>query len=54
MLFPTIRFAIFFALVLPTSWLLMPKPVRWRVFMIAASFVFYASWNRNYALLLAG
>jgi D-alanyl-lipoteichoic acid acyltransferase DltB (MBOAT superfamily) len=53
-LFPTIRFAIFFALVLPTSWLLMPKPVRWRVFMIAASFVFYASWNRNYALLLAG
>jgi D-alanyl-lipoteichoic acid acyltransferase DltB (MBOAT superfamily) len=53
-LFPTIRFAIFFALVLPTSWLLMPKPVRWRVFMIAASFFFYASWNSHYALLLAG
>jgi alginate O-acetyltransferase complex protein AlgI len=53
-LFPTIRFAIFFALVLPTSWLLMPKPLRWRVFMVAASFFFYASWNRNYALLLAG
>ena len=54
MLFPTIRFAIFFALVLPASWLLMPKPVRWRVFMIAASFFFYASWNSHYALLLAG
>ena len=53
-LFPTIRFAIFFALVLPASWLLMPKPVRWRVFMIAASFFFYASWNSHYALLLAG
>jgi alginate O-acetyltransferase complex protein AlgI len=54
LLFPTIRFAIFFALVLPTSWLLMPKPVRWRVFMIAASFFFYVSWSRHYALLLAG
>jgi D-alanyl-lipoteichoic acid acyltransferase DltB (MBOAT superfamily) len=52
-LFPTIRFAIFLALVLPTSWLLMPKPVRWRVFMIAASFFFYSSWNSHYALLLA-
>ena len=53
MLFPTIRFAIFFALVLPISWLLMPKPTRWHVFMIAASFVFYAAWNTHYALLLA-
>jgi D-alanyl-lipoteichoic acid acyltransferase DltB (MBOAT superfamily) len=53
LLFPTIRFAIFFALVLPASWLLMPKPVRWRVFMVAASFVFYSAWNTRYALLLA-
>lgn len=28
MLFPTIRFAIFFALVMPASWLLMPLPSR--------------------------
>ncbi|MEY2569902.1 MAG: alginate O-acetyltransferase complex protein AlgI, partial [Acidimicrobiaceae bacterium] len=54
MLFPTIRFAIFFALVLPTSWLLLPHPRRWRVFMLLASFVFYASWNNGYVLLLAG
>ncbi|MGH8775477.1 MAG: MBOAT family O-acyltransferase [Jiangellaceae bacterium] len=53
MLFPTIRFAIFFALVLPASWLLMPRPVRWRVFMIAASFAFYAAWDWGYTLLLA-
>ncbi len=53
MLFPTIRFAIFFALVLPVSWLLMPRPRRWRVFMVLASFVFYASWNNGYVLLLA-
>jgi len=52
-LFPTIRFAIFFAIVLPVSWLLMPRPLRWRVFMVAASFVFYGAWNRNYTLLLA-
>lgn len=30
MLFPTIRFAIFFAVVMPVSWLLMPLPSRWR------------------------
>ena len=53
-LFPTIRFAIFFALVLPTSWLLLPHPRRWRVFMVLASFVFYASWNNGYVVLLAG
>ena len=54
MLFPTIRFAIFFALVLPVSWLLMPRRRRWRAFMVLASFVFYASWNNGYVLLLAG
>ncbi|HEX4821430.1 MAG TPA: MBOAT family O-acyltransferase [Acidimicrobiales bacterium] len=52
MLFPTIRFAIFFSVVLPASWLLMPRHFRWRVFMVAASFVFYASWNTSYVLLL--
>ena len=52
MLFPTIRFAIFFSVVLPASWLLMPRHFRWRVFMVAASFVFYAAWNTNYVFLL--
>ena len=53
MLFPTIRFAIFFALVLPASWLLMPWRHRWKAFAVAASFVFYASWDVHYVLLLA-
>ncbi|MEJ7844199.1 MAG: MBOAT family protein [Acidimicrobiales bacterium] len=53
MLFPTIRFAIFYLLVLPTSWLLMPRPVRWRVFMVVASFGFYGAWDWGYTVLLA-
>lgn len=53
MLFPTIRFAIFYLLVLPTSWLLMPRPLRWRVFMVAVSFVFYGAWDWGYTVLLA-
>jgi len=39
-LFPTATFAIFFVVVLPLSWLLQPRPERWRPFIIAASFVF--------------
>ena len=42
MLFPTATFAIFFLIVLPLSWLAMPRPHRWRPFIIAASYVFYA------------
>jgi alginate O-acetyltransferase complex protein AlgI len=53
-LFPTIRFALFFAVVLPASWLLMPHRVRWRVFMIAASWFFYAAWDWRFVALLAG
>jgi alginate O-acetyltransferase complex protein AlgI len=53
-LFPTFRFALFFAVVLPASWLLMPHAKRWRVFMIAASFVFYGAWDWRYTFLLAG
>jgi D-alanyl-lipoteichoic acid acyltransferase DltB (MBOAT superfamily) len=53
-LFPTIRFAVFFCLVLPTSWLLMPRPHRWKLAMLAASFVFYGAWDWRFAFLLAG
>jgi D-alanyl-lipoteichoic acid acyltransferase DltB (MBOAT superfamily) len=52
-LFPTTTFAIFFMVVLPLSWLLMPKGSRWRPFMIAASFVFYAAWDWRFVFLLA-
>ena len=54
MLFPTATFAIFFLLVLPVSWALMPHVHRWRPFMIAASYVFYAWWDWRFVFLLAG
>jgi len=54
MLFPTIQFAVFFVLVLVASWLLMPWPVRWKPFMLLASYTFYAAWDwRFIGLLLA-
>jgi alginate O-acetyltransferase complex protein AlgI len=53
-LFPTATFAIFFLIVLPLSWLLMPSPHRWRPFMIGASFVFYSWWDWHFIFLLAG
>ena len=53
MLFPTATFAIFFIVVLPLSWLLQPRPERWRPFIIAASFVFYAGWDWRFCFLLA-
>jgi alginate O-acetyltransferase complex protein AlgI len=52
-LFPTATFAIFFLIVLPLSWLLMPRGERWRPFIIAASFVFYAGWDWRFCFLLA-
>jgi alginate O-acetyltransferase complex protein AlgI len=52
-LFPTATFAIFFLIVLPLSWLLMPRGERWRPFIIAASFVFYSAWDWRFVFLLA-
>ena len=54
MLFPTATFAIFFLVVLPLSWLLMPSAHRWRPFIIAASYVFYGWWDWRFVFLLAG
>src|SRR5918992_5685877 len=53
MLFPTATFAIFFMVVLPLSWLLMPRGERWRPFIVGASFVFYSAWDWRFVLLLA-
>ncbi len=53
MLFPTITFAIFFMIVFPTSWLLMPKRERWKIFMLGASYFFYGYWNWRFVFLLA-
>ena len=54
MLFPTITFALFFLVVFPASWLLLPRPERWKPFMIAASYVFYGWWDWRFCFLLAG
>jgi alginate O-acetyltransferase complex protein AlgI len=51
-LFPTIDFAIFFGVVFLANWLLNPFPIRWRIFMILASYVFYGYWNWHFVLLL--
>ena len=53
MLFPTTEFAIFFALVFLGHWLLNPHPVRWKVFMIVASYFFYGWFTISYVWLLA-
>ncbi len=53
MLFPTIDFAIFFAVVFTVSWLLNPYPGLWKLAMIAASYVFYSWWDWRFVFLLA-
>jgi alginate O-acetyltransferase complex protein AlgI len=54
MLFPTVTFAVFFALVLPLSWLLMREQRAWQPFVLLASYVFYAWWDWRFVFLLAG
>jgi len=53
MLFPTTDFAIFFCVVFLGHWLLQPTPTRWKIFMVAASYVFYGWWDWHYVWLLA-
>src|SRR4030088_3605051 len=53
MLFPTIDFAVFFAVVFLVGWLLTPFPRRWKPFMIVASYVFYGWWDWHFVFLLA-
>ncbi|MGZ8614074.1 MAG: MBOAT family O-acyltransferase [Actinomycetota bacterium] len=54
MLFPTVDFAVFFALVFLGHWLLNPRLLPWKLFMIGASYVFYAWWDVRFVWLLAG
>jgi alginate O-acetyltransferase complex protein AlgI len=54
MLFPTFTFAVFFLIVMPVSWATMHRPARWRMFIIAASYVFYSWWDPRYVVLLGG
>src|SRR5438876_5739089 len=53
MLFPTIDFAIFFAVVFVAHWLLNPGSRQWKLFMIAVSYVFYGWWDWRFVFLLA-
>ena len=54
MLFPTVDFAIFFCLVFLGHWLLNARALPWKLFMIGASYVFYAWWDWHFVWLLAG
>jgi alginate O-acetyltransferase complex protein AlgI len=51
-LFPTVSFAVFFMIVLPVSWALMPHQRAWRVWILLASYVFYAWWDWRFVFLL--
>ncbi|MHB8329837.1 MAG: MBOAT family O-acyltransferase [Acidimicrobiales bacterium] len=53
MLFPTIDFAIFFAVAFTANWVLNPYPRLWKMAMIAASYLFYSWWDWRFVLLLA-
>ncbi|WP_419925439.1 MBOAT family O-acyltransferase [Candidatus Poriferisocius sp.] len=52
MLFPTFTFAVFFAVVLPVAWGLRRWPVPWKLFLLGASYWFYAAWDARFVLLL--
>jgi alginate O-acetyltransferase complex protein AlgI len=52
-LFPTVTFAVFFMIVLPVSWALMTRQRSWRVWILLASYVFYAWWDWRFVFLLA-
>jgi len=54
MVFPSVEFALFFPVVLVLSWALMPRPPVWKVFILIASYVFYAAADPRFCLLLAG
>src|SRR5581483_695129 len=52
MLFPTIEFAIFFALVFPLTWLLNNHNTAKKWLLVAASYVFYAFFRADFTLIL--
>ncbi len=52
MLFPTFDFAIFFGVVYVGAWLLNRRPVAWKLWILAASYYFYAYWDWHFVFLL--
>ena len=54
MLFPTMTFALFFVVVLGVSWKLNDRPVQWKLFVLASSYLFYGWADWKFCFLLAG
>jgi alginate O-acetyltransferase complex protein AlgI len=54
MLFPTIEFAVFFAVVFAVTWALNRWNTAKKLFLVAASYFFYGFWSVPYLALLAG
>jgi alginate O-acetyltransferase complex protein AlgI len=52
MLFPTIEFALFFAVVFPVTWLLNEHNSLKKWFLVAASYFFYAFFRADFTLIL--
>ncbi|MGH9045088.1 MAG: MBOAT family O-acyltransferase [Acidimicrobiales bacterium] len=52
MLFPTIDFAIFFAVAFVVSWLLSPHAIAWKLALIGLSYFFYSWWDWRFVFLL--
>ncbi len=52
MLFPTVDFALFFVVVFTGHWVLRPRPVPWRLFILAASLFFYGYWDWGFVPLI--
>ncbi|MCP4161109.1 MAG: MBOAT family protein [Deltaproteobacteria bacterium] len=52
MLFPTFSFAVFFIIVFTVSWALHKHEVPWKLFLLFASYYFYACWNVKYTILI--
>src|SRR5208337_780739 len=54
MLFPTVEFALFFLAVLLVAWSLHRWNSTHKLFLLAASYIFYGFWNWTYVPLLFG
>ena len=54
MLFPTLNFLIFFLIVLAVAWALVERDQWRKIFLTAASYVFYAFWDWRFTFLLLG
>ncbi|MYI56192.1 MAG: MBOAT family protein, partial [Acidimicrobiia bacterium] len=53
MLFPTFTFALFFVVVLTVGWFMPGRRAWWKLFMLAASYFFYAYWDARFVGLIA-